>query len=59
MRMATLDMEMYAAHVRTEDSEIDLALIFYNFPQGVRGPFYIESGNRSMKCNEHYLFCSE
>src|SRR4029434_7856592 len=31
------------AHVHTEDSEIDLASIFYNFPQGVRGPFYIES----------------
>src|SRR4029434_11225028 len=47
------------AHVHTEDSEIDLASIFYNFPQGVRGPFYIESGNISMKCNEHYLFCCE
>ena len=34
---------MNAAHVHTEDSEIDLASIFYNFPQGVRGPFYIES----------------
>ena len=32
-----------AAHVHTEDSEIDLASIFYKFPQGVRGPFYIES----------------
>ena len=27
------------AHVRTENSEIDLACIFYHFPRVVRGPF--------------------
>ena len=32
---------------------------FNNFLRGVRGPFYIESDNTSMKCNENYLFCCE
>ena len=58
--MAKTDVETERTqNVRTENSEIDLASIFYLFPQGVGGPFYIESGNRSMKCNEHYLFCCE
>ena len=49
----------YVQNVRTENSEIDLASIFYHFPRVVRGPFYIESGNKSMKCNENDLFCCE
>src|SRR4029434_6122113 len=49
----------YVQNVRTENSEIDLASIFYLFPRVVRGPFYIESGNKSMKCNGNYLFSCE
>src|SRR4029434_4958819 len=49
----------YVQNVCTENSEIDLASIFYHFPRVVRGPFYTESGNESMKCNEKYLFCCE
>src|SRR4029434_1213318 len=47
------------AHVHTANSEINLASIFYHCPRVVRVPFYIESGNKSMKCNENYLFCCE
>src|SRR4029434_6266321 len=39
------------AHVRSDNSEIDLASICYHFPCVLRGPFYIESGNISMTCN--------
>src|SRR4029434_3153815 len=43
----------------SKNSEIVLASIFYHYPRVVRSPFYIESGNTSMKCNENYMFCCE
>ena len=49
----------YVENVHTENSEIDVASIFYHFPRVVRGPFYIESGSKSMKWNENDLFSCE
>ena len=38
--MATTDVETERVqNVRTENSEIDVASIFYHFPRVVRGPF--------------------
>ena len=58
--MATPDVENRTyANVEKIEKYIWLQFFLIIFRELCVVLFYIESGNKSMKCNENYLFCCE